>query len=153
MAQNETKAVLVQVLNEVLGGLAFLLLDQPGPDGAQAGDGSYARVQLDFRGAMNGCFELVLPEELCREAAANIMGVDISVEIAAENKLDAAKELLNIISSHVVTRLAGADKTVDVGIPQGELCDAEGMRGLLRDKESVVLLADGNPVALRMRFQ
>lgn len=60
---------------------------------------------MSFTGAMQGECLLMVPEALCPEIAANILGLDTDDELAAMRAQDALKELLNVTCARIAEKL------------------------------------------------
>ena len=107
---------------------------------------------MTFAGEMSGTIALALPQGMCDEIAANVMGLDPD-EVGDEHRADAVKEVLNVTCGNVLTALAGEKPVFDLSIPQVEPIDADGWAKLAADDDVAGVQVDDYPVLLRLSLK
>ncbi len=85
---------------------AFALEDMP-DDELVIGQSEAIAVEMAFRGEFDGKLSMMLPERLGGMLAANMLGIDEDNPDAQQAKIDASKEILNMIGGHILPLIAG----------------------------------------------
>lgn len=101
---------------------------------------------LRFNGDREGEMALVVPVGLCHELSANILGEEISDEINRDKCADAAKEMLNIITGQMLTRLFGDGALFNLSAPVCTELVREEFFAALENREFVCFRIDTYPV-------
>jgi hypothetical protein len=144
MTQPELQHVLEKTFLEVLEQHAFLLPDPAGAAVSEVIGGNsfadYAKVTMRAAGDMTGLFTMLLPMSVCREVESNLSGAD---DGTGE---DAAKELMNIIGSNVLSAMIGPNARYDISIPDFTLCSGETCVDSGSANALACFLVDGLPV-------
>ena len=144
------RAAFLEVLSGVLERFAFMFVESADECGAE-GDvkGAYLYAVITFTGRTQGAISLAAPDDLCREMAANVLGMDPSetVETAGE---DALKELVNIICGELTVALYGNEDVFNLTVPNLYRVDRSKWRELGADSDSVKLSLEGKPLVANL---
>ncbi|MFW5784761.1 MAG: chemotaxis protein CheX [Chitinispirillaceae bacterium] len=108
-----------------------------------------AGVFLTFSGTPSGYIHMWTTDALMEAAAVNMLGLDSPDQITNKNRLDALKELLNISTGHILTRLYGKNVLFELGIP--EELDPDLLQGDIKDPRSIWIDAEDEPLLVVLR--
>jgi CheY-specific phosphatase CheX len=133
------------VVEGVLERFAFLLAEAdaagaPGPEWGKRG-GEYLHVSIAFSGPSEGVVNLIAPDGLCRQLAANVLGGEPE-EMTGEQAGDALKELANVICGELIERLFGTDAVFHLTIPTLIRVDEGKWRELMADPAVLRLVVE-----------
>jgi CheY-specific phosphatase CheX len=130
--------------------LAFMFGDPVARDEIETEGGSWAQAGVDFTGGTCGRLTLSAPRDLCLEIAANILGTD--PEELADGPLaeDALRELLNVVTGHVVPGLQGEDASFELAVPTYRGLEPAAVAALLQDPATICYRLDDSPVLLNL---
>ncbi len=108
----------------VVEGFALMIgeLDEQGP-GATPQD--WVQAKLSFHGPSAGVLAVAAPQELVREMASNILGVDSDGNGADEAAPDALKEFANLLCGRIATAVGSEEAVFDLSVPVYGGVDAE----------------------------
>jgi chemotaxis protein CheY-P-specific phosphatase CheC len=115
--------------------------------------GEYSEAWLTFTGAVNGRLAVIVPSELTPEIAGNILGLDPSDVHPGEMMADALRELLNVISGHVVMALATNLADFKLSAPEHRQLTADQWAALCQDPDTAPFLLDESPVLLNLKLE
>ena len=115
--------------------------------------GDYAEAWLTFDGAVKGRLAVIVPADLTPEIAANILGLDPSELEPGEMTADALRELLNVVSGHVVMALATSQADFSLSAPAYRTLARDQWLALCADPDTAPFLLDENPVLLNLRLE
>ena len=107
---------LAEVTADTLEKLAFLFatpMDAP----ASMDEASLTTVRVEFAGAFAGGMELAVSGPVLEELAANMLGADDGEPIALEARLDALKELVNVVCGNLLPILGGGEAVFNIQAP------------------------------------
>lgn len=110
------ESVLLDVLETTCETLAFMF---PVPPPDQGTDEPATGVRVRFEGPISGCLALAAPDGMLSSLAANMLAVDPS-DVTDEQRLDALKELCNVVCGNLLPRLVGPVPVFHVGTPERE---------------------------------
>ncbi|MBD3243365.1 MAG: hypothetical protein GF331_22435 [Chitinivibrionales bacterium] len=149
----EQRKVIEGAFCSVLEKMAFMFAEPmhppyEAPDTADA----YMRVSMRFGGVLRGDMDLALPETICAEIAANMVGRADDAADASTQTVDAVKEVLNVTCGQVLTDLAGDRPMFELSIPTAEPMADDDVAKLLQDDESLAFTFDGRLGILRVRM-
>lgn len=100
---------------DIFGDLAFLIADEDAcPVDASA---KWLHGVVSYRGPFDGALECWTTDKFARGLAANMLGIDLADEPAADTAKDALCELMNVLCGNLVTRLHGRDLVFDLSPP------------------------------------
>lgn len=149
--KNNYQELVGEVFCDVLEKLAFMFAEAPDDTEAPEIPAHCVRTGIDFTGIQTGSLSLIVPQALCPEIAANMLGVEEEDELAEERAIDALKELLNVTCGHVLTRLASEEAVFDLSVPSVNKLDLAGWEERSRDPDTLILVVDDvSPVLLRL---
>ncbi len=115
--------------------------------------GEYSEAWLTFDGAVKGRLAVIVPSEMTPEIAGNILGLDPADVQPGEMMADALRELLNVISGHVVMALATTQADFRLSAPEyRQLAEAQWV-ALCEDPDTAPFLLDESPVLLNLKLE
>jgi len=144
------KELLSEVFCEVAENLAFMFGELAEEDEMPPAPPEGVCASMGFTGAFPGSLAMAVPVEMCREIAANVLGVDLDDPDIEVKPIDALKELLNVTCGHVLTALAGEEPVFDLTVPEVTEIDAAGWKKLVDAPGTVVFLVDESPLLLQL---
>jgi len=133
--------------------LAFMFGDPVAKDRLRTGGARWVQAGVTFSGATAGCLTLGAPKDLCHEIAANILGLEpeeLDDGLMAE---DALRELLNVVTGHVVPGLQGEDEAFELSVPTFREMEDGDHDALLQDPNTIGYELDGSPVLLTLSLE
>lgn len=144
--EDKARAVLAEVLCEVLEHFAFAFAEQLEPKQCSCPQGPGLHATMDVRGGVRAAIGLAAPVVLCEEFAANVLGVDRKDGAAEAHAADVLQELLNVVCGRFLTSLCGEEPVFEVGTPQLEGLDASGWSDLAKGAGVLSFLVEGGPL-------
>jgi CheY-specific phosphatase CheX len=144
-----------QKLREELGAVTSHVLEQmafmfPEPadllDGMILGDFELIIVDVSFGGEREGMTSLVVPMEFCRELSENMLGEEVDEANSEEACFDAAKEIVNIITGQLLTRLYGSTAVFDLAPPEIRPICRDQLFKAVDQRDYVCSVVDDYPV-------
>ena len=133
--------------------LAFMFGDPVMKDEFVPEDVSWSQASIRFTGDMEGSLTLTVPHMLCFEIAANILGEEIGDLQDIMISEDALKEMLNVVTGHVVPGLQGEDQYFTLSIPEYSVLPPAEASDLKHDPGSICFNLDGSPVLLALHVR
>ncbi|MEW6014897.1 MAG: chemotaxis protein CheX [Candidatus Zixiibacteriota bacterium] len=147
MKNPEYTEALREVISAVMEQTAFMFPEPAGlEDGFTFDEFEVVLVTLRFSGDREGEMSLVVPVELCHELSANILGEEKADEINRDKCADAAKEMLNIITGQMLTRLFGDGALFNLSAPVCKEPAQEEFFAALEDRDYACFRIDTYPV-------
>ena len=147
---NDYGDLLREHFSEILENLAFMFVEDT-EDGKVPGyPGAAVEVAMGFKGPFTGELVMAVPEEMCPELAANVLGLNADDELILNNPYDALKELLNVTCGNMLTAIAGEEPVFDLSIPEVKPLDEAEWQELAASEGVVGAVADDQPVLLRL---
>lgn len=138
-------AALIRVLEQT----AFLFADSINDlDDVALRTTEFIQVSLDFSGSRCGQVHLVLPVKLCDEVCVNMLGIRDRASLTEESKIDAAKELANIVVGQVLTDIYGTSEVFSQTPPEVQVISMEEILGLIEHGSCAFSVVDEAPVVL-----
>ncbi len=113
---------------------------------------SYTLVSMRFGGVLHGSMELVLPDTVCAEVAANMVGCG-DTPGAPGQTADAVKEVLNVTCGQILTDIAGERPMFDLSIPTARSMTGEEHAALLQDDQALAFSFEGSLGILCVRLE
>ena len=110
--------------------LAFMLTMPEAHDGA--GQAAAAGASVRFSGPLDGELIVRVCESVLQELAANMLGLEGGSEARDEDRIDALKELTNVMCGNLLPEIAGPAAEFKVSAPSRL---AEGKPGSRGDRE------------------
>jgi len=154
MAEEKRKELLGEIVRSVLEQTAFLF-----PEPADLYDGvsldGYEMVwaSIDYSGDREGEVSLIIPMEMGRELSTNLLGEEIDNNDNKDKAIDATKEILNIITGQLLTRMYGERALFNLSTPQIKDFMQDEFFGALENKDYVCNLVDEYPVIVTLTIK
>lgn len=131
---NEVSQLLSSVVAETLEQFAFLFGEQEDSEGAQPEPRAYLQATIHFDGGGDkGTLRIATTEDLCREMAANILGLDMD-EVGKDATEDAIKELANVLVGTLTVRRLGVNIPCALDTPQAQPLTTAEMKAFMREE-------------------
>lgn len=138
---------------EVVERLAFMFGDPCSAEDVAETDGTWLSASIPFRGTVtDGTISLAIPEALCAEIAANILGLDTEDISSDFVSRDSFKEMLNVVAGHIVPELQGEHGGFDLGVPELNELAAETVWRAADWEQATCFDLDGSPVVLTLEL-
>jgi hypothetical protein len=148
---NEEKSILASVVRDVLKDYAFLFSEAATIPEMGLGGSDFIEATIEVEGSLKARFVLCVACPLGVDIAANILGVEPGCDESVEHSEDSVKELLNIISSHVLSKLAGDSGIFSIGIARSKIIsDSSIWMTRLIKHEPVTVLVERKPLMIWM---
>ena len=144
--------MLIEALAEALQTMAFIC-PEPAEGGAPAPAASdRLSVRWSGAGGSGGELQLATTRQFGELLAASILALEPGTVEAAQRAVDALKELCNITTGSLLARLSETpDDAPEMGLPAAAvLADAAAWRDFVAQPHTAVLLAEGQPLAVRL---
>lgn len=150
---NRENEVLHEVLTETLENFAFLFAESVDQESTWPAGVPCFLATLAFRGeGRQGELALAIPIALCREMAANILGID-QEEATDSTAEDAVKELANVVAGGFAARLCGRAAVFDLEAPEAERLSSEDMARVLHPPDAIAMHVDDYRIAAVVRVR
>lgn len=147
MIDQNRRESLNEIVVKVFEQTAFLFLERADlAGGISFDDMELIHVHISFSGDAEGEVSIILPLEMCRELSSNILGEDISEADERDKSIDAVKEILNIITGQLLTKLFGFKALFNLSAPQVMELNREEFFSAIEAKDYTCHLAEEYPV-------
>ncbi len=143
--------LLSNVFSDVVENLAFMFAEVPDEGEFPEVNDPCVMAAMGFTGHQEGTIAMAVPESMCTELAANVLGLEPDDEIVSRFPHDALKELLNVTCGNVLTAMAGEEPIFDLTVPETKTIDAAAWKAFRDQPDTVSVLLDENPVLLQFR--
>lgn len=155
--------IIVEATKEVFEQMAFLeVLEEgefeneapplEGPSSEETEKGSNVQIQstLAFKGRFEGTISVAYSQKLARILASNMLGLDEDEINIPEDVVDSVREVTNMISGGILTRLTLEGEPVDLSVPTVGMVDNED--DFVEDESAIVVKfdAEGERVLSKM---
>lgn len=140
---------LAEVTADTLEKLAFLFAT-PTDAPASIDEAQLTTVRVEFTGAFAGGMELSISGPVLDELAVNMLGADDGEPIAPEARLDALKELVNVVCGNLLPILGGSEAVFNIQAP---VVAADGHPGWTDCAARCELALDGGVCRVRLRME
>ena len=148
---NQEQEILLRVFSDVAESLAFMFAETPEEaEECVVTDDCFARARMEFHGPFSGSLLMAVPESMCPEIAANVLGLEPDDDLVTHQPYDALKELLNVTCGNVLTALAGETPVFDLTVPEVTRLDAPAWEALKGEAGVVCCVVDDNPALLQL---
>jgi CheY-specific phosphatase CheX len=137
----------------VLEHMAFLVGESVPPDAFEPGTEAWLCCRMGFSGERDGTLTLMLPESLCREVAANMLGVDPDDSDTVTRAADAARELLNVCCGQVLLRVFGKTAVFQMHVPSVTPAPEAEVLQLVQTGTSGAVSVEGRFAAIALQLQ
>jgi len=150
--QLDKMEILKKVCCDVFEQLAFMFGEDLDKDEVECDAESFIRADMAFSGYLSGTLEIIVPFELTRKLAYNILGLDDNETIEQGGYEDAVKELLNTICGRMLTSFFGDEVIFDLHVPETARLNNQQWEALLKEKEYLAIEIEDNPILLYVSF-
>ncbi len=133
--------------------LAFMFGDPVAREQVDTEEGPWSQAGVDFSGETCGRLTLSAPRDLCLEIAANILGTDPEEIEDGPLAEDALRELLNVVTGHVVPGLQGEDEAFELSVPAYTELEPESVAELMQHPATICYELDDSPVLLNLLLE
>ena len=151
MADNRAELVGVSFC-DVLEKLAFMFAEPTPKEELPRSVPASVQARMTFSGDLAGSLALTVPEAMCTDIAANVLGMDAGDESVLGRTHDALKEVLNVVCGYTLTAIGGEAALVDLSVPHVTELDETGWATVLADRDSAGFVLDEGPVLLQLRL-
>jgi len=142
--------LLAETLVETLETMAFISVMPV--EGATPMPDDPVLVSIRFDGAGQGVMDLATSSALGALLAENMLGPCEDIESAEQRSHDALKELLNVLCGAMLrSRTEAAGQIFEMNIPAASPIGLTTWQALVEDPQTLTLLAEGFPIAVRLR--
>lgn len=142
---DKLSTVLIQVLEQT----AFLFADRIDDlDDVALHTIDFISVSLDYSGARSGGAVLILPVSLCDEICTNMLGTSDTTSLSEDSRIDAAKELANIVVGQMLTEVFGTAEVFSQTPPMVKPITMEELLALIQSGLYALSVVDDSPVIL-----
>ncbi len=141
------------VFCDVFENLAFMFGEPISKDVFEANGNEHTHAHISFEGARTGDVVLIVPDDMCPEIAANVLGVDPDDEQVDELAGDALKEMINIICGRLLTDLESKDLVFDLSVPEIKNINSEEWSVWLKKEGSLGFIVDEYSVILYLHME
>ncbi|MBN1344757.1 MAG: chemotaxis protein CheX [Phycisphaerae bacterium] len=111
-----TSPTLPKIFSNILSDMAFMFVAEP--DETAPAAKFTLKTRIGYSGPKSGTLELRCGGRFAAALAANLLGVEPNDSAADQGRLDALKELMNVVCGNFVTELYGADDLFELTIPE-----------------------------------
>ncbi len=151
----DRKRVIGEVFESVLQNLAFMFVESveketlENMDSPQDVPEKYVKASMAFSGPSRGWVNLMVPEELAKELAANIIGKELDKNISQRHLQDALKEVLNVTCGNLLSAVVGTKQVFDAASPALSEHDQKGWGAFLAEPASIPFMVEDWPAVLQ----
>lgn len=143
--RNENAEKLGQAVIDVFEKLAFMFGEVIPKEELPSVPGGYVKSSMTFKGPFTGVLAMAVPEEMCVDIAANVLGLEAEDKLARDRASDALKEVLNVICGNALTAIAGPEPLFELTVPDFSPISETEWGALIDDFDSMAFLIDENP--------
>ncbi len=144
----EHNDTLIRVADDVFEHFAFMFVDDSDAGEPDAYVRDFVQSTLKFTGPREGIISIAVTDEMRLELAANVLGMDVEDEAVIEQADDSVKELLNVLSGHVLPAVFGEEKIFDLAAPDLKQIGREKWNSMRNSPDTVELVVDDLPVLI-----
>ena len=138
---------------EVVEKLTFMFGELGEPEDVDEEQCIWVRASIDFSGPVNGTISLGVPEDVCGEVSANILG--LNPEDIEEDGLarDSLMELLNVVCGHIVPAIQETEDDVLLSVPSIDEISSMNACKIARQDDTTCYDLDDSPVMLTLHVE
>ena len=146
--ETDRRKLLSEIFCDAVEKFAFMFGEPAEREDLSPVGSGYVDARMTFEGEMTGDIAIMVPDKMCMEIAANILGLNSDDEQAINLAIDSIKEVLNVTCGQVLTAIAGEEALFNLSIPEVSKPDASGWTKMLNKTETIGFLVDDYPVLL-----
>lgn len=152
--QNEQIEIVIKVCCDIFEQLAFMFGEELDVAEVESDSESFIKAEMFFSGHLSGNIEIIVPTDLSKQLANNILGLEADDETIEQGGYDdAVKEMLNTICGRMLPRLFGDAAVFDLHVPQTSQLNNQQWELLLKEKKHRAIEIEDYPVLLYASFQ
>lgn len=146
-----SEALANETLVEAMETMAFISLMPPADEPVMPPDA--VKLRMPFSGPSSGQLELLASETLGKNIAETIFADEDEKGDPIQQAHDSLRELMNVISGLILSKHSAepGEKNYDMSLPEEGPVTPEDWNDIIKDKNTTVLDADGQLVALRVK--
>lgn len=155
--ESERKRVIGDVFESVLQNLAFMFVEAVeretlgSMESPQDLPEKFIKASMAFTGSIQGQVNLMVPDELAKELASNIIGKEIDKNISQRHLNDALKEVLNVTCGNLLSAVVGTKQVFDAAPPTLTEHDQKAWKAFLDEPESIPFMIEDWPALLQFQ--
>jgi CheY-specific phosphatase CheX len=116
MTSKTATPTLRKIFSDILSDMAFIFVSEP--DSEVIAPGYTLQARIRYQGTHRGMLQLRCDGRFAAILAGNLLGVDSADAAAEQQRLDALKELMNVVCGNLVTTLYGTEALFELTIPE-----------------------------------
>jgi len=157
--ESDRKRVIGEVFESVLQNLAFMFVESVERETLQSMESphdlpeKFIKASMAFTGPVHGWVNLMVPDELAKELASNIIGKEIDKSISQRHLNDALKEVLNVTCGNLLSAVVGTKQVFDAASPTLTEHDQQGWKDFLEEPQSIPFMIEDWPALLQFLFE
>ncbi|MCG3196025.1 MAG: hypothetical protein HUU16_00530 [Candidatus Omnitrophica bacterium] len=144
---------IVEVFQDIVGKQAFMLVECLDKEDLPAGGEEFRRAAVRLRGDIQGQLTVIVPVEMCKEIAANVLGIVSKENLAELRAEDSFVELVNVVCGHLATVLVGGERRARGALPELSTISRDEWREAQGDPDAIGFLVDDFPVLLTIAVE
>ncbi|NUN96013.1 MAG: hypothetical protein HUU16_07545 [Candidatus Omnitrophica bacterium] len=148
--RDKQAGLVIQTFREVVRKQVFMLAEPIDKSLLPAPGEDFRCARVAITGDLSGAVSLVVPSELCREIAANMLGVVSKEHLASFRAEDSFLELANVFTGHLRGALVGQGARVRAMLPELSTMDLAEWRAYLASPDCQGFLVDETPVLVKV---
>ena len=137
-------APLERVVTDVLADLAFLVGE--GGEIEYSPGAAWIEAHIEYRGPQAGAIRCWCTEEFSTQLAANLLGLDVDSDEAAERRFDAVCEMMNVLCGQFVTTRFGVSAVFNLTLPKAVLCPETPAPPTAAQEDQCALMVEHTPL-------
>ena len=151
----DRRRVIGDVFESVLQNLAFMFVEAVeretlgSMESPQDLPEKFIKASMTFTGSIQGRVNLMVPDELAKELASNIIGKEIDKNISQRHLNDALKEVLNVTCGNLLSAIVGTKQVFDAAPPTLTEHDQNAWKAFLEEPESIPFMIEDWPALLQ----
>lgn len=151
----DRKRVIGEVFESVLQNLAFMFVEPVERETLKSVESpqdipeKFIKATMAFTGPIQGRVILMVPDELAKELASNIIGKELDKNISQRHLNDALKEVLNVTCGNLLSAVVGSRQVFDAATPILTEHDQGAWNAFLDEPESIPFMIEDWPALLQ----
>lgn len=151
--EQEYREILYNVFCKVMEEFAFMFTEMVEKEDIVTSESDYVQSTMAFKGEVDGVISIAVPESMCSEIAANVVGLSIDDERIVALRKDALNEVLNVLCGNLLTNLVGEKPIFSLSIPEISKITKEGWEVLLNNSNTMSFTVDDYPVLIELSIE
>jgi len=153
--ESDRKRVIGDVFESVLQNLAFMFVEAVEKETLESMESpqdlpeKFIKASMAFTGSIRGRVNLMVPDELAKELASNIIGKEIDKNISQRHLNDALKEVLNVTCGNLLSAVVGTEQVFDAASPILSEHDQKDWKAFLEERDSIPFMIEDWPAVLQ----